>query len=164
MRSRQIRLTVLLSAAIVAGAASLFHFRADGGRRTRARYLKYEYRIPMRDGVMLFTQVYLPRDKTNTYPFLVRRTPFGVSPYGPDRYRPQLGASPQFDRAGYIFVFQDVRGIAAESEDPNQLCDARYKPFVPEGTPYYGPGAEFVVFTGRVEPAIIRAALRRKAV
>ncbi len=110
MRSRQISLTVLLSATIVAGAAWLFYFRTDGGRQTKARYIKYEYRIPMRDGVMLFTQVYLPRDKTKIYPFLVQRTPFGVSPYGQDRYRPQLGASPEFDRAGYIFVFQDVRG------------------------------------------------------
>lgn len=83
---------------------------ADGTRRTAARYIKHEYRIPMRDGVKLFTQVYLPKDGSKTYPFLVQRTPFGVQPYGEDRYRPQLGASPEFDRAGYIFVFQDVRG------------------------------------------------------
>ena len=64
----------------------------------------------MRDGVTLFTQVYLPKDSTKAYPFLVQRTPFGVSPYGSDHYRSQLGPSPEFDRSGYIYVFQDVRG------------------------------------------------------
>lgn len=28
----------------------------------RAHYTKYEYRIPMRDGVHLFTSVYVPKD------------------------------------------------------------------------------------------------------
>ena len=64
----------------------------------------------MRDGVTLFTQVYLPKDSTEAYPFLVQRTPFGVSPYGSDHYRSQLGPSPDFDHSGYIYVFQDVRG------------------------------------------------------
>lgn len=40
----------------------------------------------------------------------MQRIPFGVSPYGPDRYRSQLGSAPEFDHSGYIFVFQDVRG------------------------------------------------------
>jgi putative CocE/NonD family hydrolase len=95
---------------VIAGAAWLFYSQTDAARQTKARYKKYEFRIPMRDGVTLFTQVYVPRDKTKTHPFLVQRTPFGVSPYGESRYRPQLGPSPEFDGAGYIFVFQDVRG------------------------------------------------------
>ena len=28
----------------------------------RASYTKYEYRVPMRDGVRLFTSVYVPKD------------------------------------------------------------------------------------------------------
>jgi hypothetical protein len=95
---------------VIAGAAWLFHLRSDPVRRTKARYIKYEFRIPMRDRATLFTQVYVPRNKTKSYPFLVQRTPFGVSPYGVNRYRPQLGPSTEFDSAGYIFVFQDVRG------------------------------------------------------
>ncbi len=110
MRSRRLRVAVALAAVLAAGAAWLFYVRTDGGRRTRAHYIKYEYRIAMRDGVTLFTQVYVPRDRGKAYPFLVQRTPFGVSPYGTSGYRPQLGASSDFDRAGYIFVFQDVRG------------------------------------------------------
>ena len=110
MRSSRFGLAVALSAVIVAGGAWLFRLRNDGGRQTKEHYIKYEYRIPMRDGVTLFTQVYVPRDESKVYPLLIQRTPFGVSPYGENRYPPQLGASPKFDRAGYIFVFQDVRG------------------------------------------------------
>jgi uncharacterized protein len=76
----------------------------------KEHYTKYEYRIPMRDGVHLFTSVYVPKDDSHAYPFLVDRTPYSVGPYGVDQYRSQLGPSPEFDKAGYIFVFQDVRG------------------------------------------------------
>ena len=76
----------------------------------RAHYTKYEARIPMRDGKRLFTSIYVPKDTSHPYPFLMTRTPYTVSPYGVDNYRPQLGPSIAFDRAGYIFVFQDVRG------------------------------------------------------
>jgi uncharacterized protein len=64
----------------------------------------------MRDGVHLFTSVYVPKDSSHSYPFLINRTPYSVGPYGVDLYRKQLGPSPEFDKAGYIFVFQDVRG------------------------------------------------------
>jgi uncharacterized protein len=76
----------------------------------REHYTKYEYRIPMRDGVHLFTSIYVPKDTSRSYPFLIDRTPYSVAPYGVDKYRTHLGPSPDFDKAGYIFVFQDVRG------------------------------------------------------
>ena len=76
----------------------------------KEHYTKYEYRIPMRDGVRLFTAVYVPKDTLHTYPFLINRTPYDVGPYGEDEYRKHLGPSPDFDKAGYIFVLQDVRG------------------------------------------------------
>jgi putative CocE/NonD family hydrolase len=73
-------------------------------------YTKYEFRIAMRDGVRLFTSVYVPKDSSHAYPFLIQRTPYGVGPYGVDQYPLHLGPSPDFDKARYIFVFQDVRG------------------------------------------------------
>src|ERR1700694_1301585 len=76
----------------------------------KANYTKYEYRIPMRDGKRLFTAVYVPKDQATTYPILITRTPYNVKPYGADRYRDNLGPSPLFGKAGYIFVYQDVRG------------------------------------------------------
>ena len=58
----------------------------------REHYTKYEYRIPMRDGVHLFTSVYVPKDTSVAYPFLVNRTPYSVGPYGEDQYRSVAGA------------------------------------------------------------------------
>jgi putative CocE/NonD family hydrolase len=81
----------------------------------KAHYTKYEYRIPMRDGKKLFTAVYVPKASafgtdTGPYPFLMDRTPYSVGPYGEDEYPAQLGPSQEFEKGGYIFVYQDVRG------------------------------------------------------
>ena len=89
--------------------------QASAEDSVRAHYTKYEYRIPMRDGVRLFTAVYVPKvsafpDDPGPYPFLMDRTPYNVGPYGEDRYPPHLGPSDEFEEAGYIFVYQDVRG------------------------------------------------------
>ena len=107
MRSRIALLFVdfirgLLAASVGPGKTEEFN--------VREHYTKYEYRIPMRDGVHLFTSVYVPKDTSVAYPFLVDRTPYSVAPYGEDQYRSTLGPSEAFERAGYIFVYQDVRG------------------------------------------------------
>jgi putative CocE/NonD family hydrolase len=86
------------------------HCLAQGQAEVKARYTKYEYRIPMRDGKRLFTAVYVPKDQSKTYPFLMTRTPYSVRPYGADQYPENLGPSALFGKAGYIFVYQDVRG------------------------------------------------------
>lgn len=79
---------------------------------TKDLYQKYEYQIPMRDGVKLFTSVYVPRDasSTNTYPMVMQRTCYSVAPYGPDAYRNLVGPSATMMREKYIVVYQDVRG------------------------------------------------------
>jgi uncharacterized protein len=81
----------------------------------QSHYTKYEYRIPMRDGKRLFTAVYVPKvsafpQDRGPYPFLMNRTPYSASPYGEDQYATHLGPSDQFEKGGYIFVYQDVRG------------------------------------------------------
>ena len=76
----------------------------------KEHYTKYEYRIPMRDGKHLFTSVYVPKDSSRPYPFLMDRTPYSVAPYGVDQYKKSIGPSEEFEKAGYIFVYQDVRG------------------------------------------------------
>jgi len=94
--------------------AALFLFPAlvfsQGLEYVKANYTKYEYEIPMRDGVKLFTAVYLPKDASQKYPILMTRTPYSVAPYGVDHYRSGLGPSEKFGKEGYIFVYQDVRG------------------------------------------------------
>ncbi|MEM9454661.1 MAG: CocE/NonD family hydrolase [Myxococcota bacterium] len=76
----------------------------------RAHYRKQEVRIPMRDGVTLFTAIYHPRDPSGPVPILYKRTPYGVSPYGEDQVPATLGPSRTLMERGYIFVYQDVRG------------------------------------------------------
>ncbi len=85
----------------------------DGvGYDVREHYTKYEYRIPMRDGVRLLTSVLVPRDASawKPYPMLLMRSPFGVGPYGPDEYFPVGAQTVALLQAGYIFARQDVRG------------------------------------------------------
>ena len=60
--------------------------------------------IPMRDGVILYADVYRPI-RNGKYPVLVSRTPYSTQRY-PSAYEEPLF----FARRGYVFVFQDVRG------------------------------------------------------
>ena len=75
-----------------------------------ASYTKQEVSIPMRDGKKLFTAIYAPKDASRPWPILLTRTPYGVGPYGPDKFKSSLGPSPLFQKDGFIFVYQDVRG------------------------------------------------------
>jgi len=86
------------------------HADAPPEFNVKEHYTKYEFRIPMRDGKQLFTSIYVPKDSSRAYPFMVDRTPYSVAPYGVDQYKKSLGPSDEFQRAGYIFVYQDVRG------------------------------------------------------
>ncbi len=83
---------------------------AQGLEFVQANYTKYEYRVPMRDGKRLFTAVYVPKDASQTYPILLMRTPYSVTPYGVDHYPSDLRPNPAFAKAKYIFAYQDVRG------------------------------------------------------
>ena len=86
---------------------------AVGVEFVRENYSKYEMRIPMRDGVRLFTSVYVPKDAASdgkTYPIMMSRTPYSIRPYGEDQFPASLGPSELFAREKFIFVYQDVRG------------------------------------------------------
>lgn len=109
MRSRLLTITLTIAAAVSFLPVSSAQARPEG-YSVKEHYTKYEYRIPMRDGKKLFTSIYVPTDSSHPYPFLMVRTPYNVGPYGVDQYKTRLGPSEAFDRAGYIFVFQDVRG------------------------------------------------------
>ncbi len=66
--------------------------------------------LPMRDGVRLATDVYLPKSRTGPIPALLTRTPYSKTQAPtPGRVGIQdFGA--YFARAGYAVVVQDVRG------------------------------------------------------
>ncbi|MBC3933343.1 CocE/NonD family hydrolase [Undibacterium curvum] len=105
-----------LPVSAVAQAAASQDARLDPLRQRadyiREHYTKFEYRIPMRDGKRLFTAVYVPNDadRKKTYPVLMVRTPYSIAPYGADQYKGMLGPTAEYEKEGYIFAFQDVRG------------------------------------------------------
>ncbi|HXI53777.1 MAG TPA: CocE/NonD family hydrolase, partial [Candidatus Saccharimonadales bacterium] len=55
-------------------------------------YTKYEHRIPMRDGVRLFTRVYVPKNDSQAWPIILTRTPYALKPYGADNYSDPVGS------------------------------------------------------------------------
>ncbi len=73
-------------------------------------YTKYEHRIPMRDGVRLFTRVYVPKDDSQPWPILLTRTPYALKPYGTENYNDPVGSFRTLAKDGFILVTQDVRG------------------------------------------------------
>jgi len=103
-------LLVVFASCLLSYSNALAQETAKEANFVKAHYTKYEYRIPVRDGKRLFTSVYVPKDTSQPYPILMQRTPYSVGPYGEDQYKERLGPSDEFEKAGYIFVYQDVRG------------------------------------------------------
>ncbi len=91
-------------------------------------YTKKEIYISMRDGIRLFTSVYIPKDNTETHPILLVRTPYSCRPYGENKY---INYWDNYKKAylkeRYILVIQDVRGRwMSEGEFVN------IRPFIPD--------------------------------
>lgn len=76
----------------------------------RDNYSKIDTTITMRDGVKLYTIIYIPKDASAKYPFLMERTPYSIAPYGDGNYARSLGPNNALMQEKYIFVYQDVRG------------------------------------------------------
>jgi putative CocE/NonD family hydrolase len=113
--ARRIRIglvAVLAAASAISCAPAADYTEEEDIQFLRDNYTKHEYRIPMRDGARLFTAVYVPQDTAESHPFMVKRTPYTVRPYGEDQFPRWLGpvGDRRFAEEGYIFVYQDVRG------------------------------------------------------
>jgi len=104
MRNKKLLSSILLFSFIL-----IYPFVAQAQKKFTVKdyYTKSEYRIPMRDGINLYTVVYTPKDTTLNYPLLLWRTPYSCWPYGEDQYR---NLPTELAKEGYIFVYQDVRG------------------------------------------------------
>lgn len=78
----------------------------------KKNYYKQERQIRMRDGVQLFTAIYLPKDNTEKHPILITRTPYSAAPYGEQYLSPNLWNIywNSYAHEHYIIVVQDVRG------------------------------------------------------
>jgi uncharacterized protein len=73
-------------------------------------YTKQEVNIKMRDGLVLFTSIYSPKDTSKKYPIIMQRTPYNCAPYGLDQYKRSIAPNETMMKEGYIVVYQDVRG------------------------------------------------------
>ena len=100
-------LRFLLAGVLFLPAASPARLSAQDSVPTwvREHYSRRDVLIPMRDGVRLFTTIYAPKDSSERLPILLTRTP-----YGTDTYLRVFGPGPTFGQAGFIIVYQDVRG------------------------------------------------------
>ncbi len=75
---------------------------AGTGAPRKIRILRHQP-VPMRDGTVLYADVYLPAEP-GRYPVIVSRTPYGVQRDGSHQ------RLIRFAQNGYAAVFQDVRG------------------------------------------------------
>ena len=65
----------------------------------------------MRDGVKLFTSIYIPKDSSQKHPIMMTRTPYSCSPYGKDKFKNFWSRNTkEYLLQKYIVVTQDVRG------------------------------------------------------
>jgi putative CocE/NonD family hydrolase len=79
-------------------------------QKASERFTKQEAMIPMRDGIKLNTEIYIPKQTTGPVPILLTRTPYGLG-HDQEGFSPALFSSyRELSEDGYIFVFQDIRG------------------------------------------------------
>jgi putative CocE/NonD family hydrolase len=113
---RRLRISFIAVAAI---ATILFPLTArhssthaqQSSREYTAVFDKIEAMIPVRDGIKLHTEIYIPKNASTPLPILFERTPYGISsPNSSGGYTSMLGRYNEMISEGYIFVFQDIRG------------------------------------------------------
>lgn len=101
---------ILLLAALLAVLPRVTMAQVIDSAWVAENYVKEEVRIPMRDGVRLFTAIYRPKSPAGARPVILRRTPYSVGLYGPGKLNEPGGLWADFMRLGYVMVLQDVRG------------------------------------------------------
>ncbi|MCC6370852.1 MAG: CocE/NonD family hydrolase [Bacteroidia bacterium] len=97
-----------------------------------AHYSKKEEMIKMRDGVKLYTAIYIPKDKSEKHPILMMRTPYSAGAYGANKFSPSVYSTHWFNyvKENYIIVLQDVRGkymSEGEFEDVRPFIENKKK-------------------------------------
>jgi len=91
--------------------------------------------IPMRDGIKLYTEVYIPKGKEGPLPIILERTPYDAH-LGDGEYSERLALYAEFFEEGFIFALQDLRGRLrsegehitlrpqADPDDPNGIDES----------------------------------------
>ncbi len=100
-----------------------------------------EEMIPMRDGVRLFTAIYVPKDLSQPRPMLMKRTPYSCRPYGETNFPDRADPGAEYALDNYILIVQDVRGCyMSEGQFVNMtphIADKQSKSDVDESTDTY---------------------------
>jgi putative CocE/NonD family hydrolase len=108
-RSLQMRLLLLLVLSAAPVCAQVPNPALD------SLFDRREARIPMRDGVHLFTVILTPKRQSGPLPVLMSRTPYGTGGWG-GTFHIDVGFR-ELIADGYVFIFQDIRGQhASEGE------------------------------------------------
>jgi uncharacterized protein len=130
MNNHIVRKAVLLFV-VLAAAVSVSAQQSD------APFTRTEAMVPMRDGVRLYTQIYVPTKNTDKLPVLLLRTPYGLGDLSPAQ---MYAALPELAADGYVVVRQDIRG-RFKSEGAfvmlRQPRDPKDKKAIDEGTDTY---------------------------
>lgn len=135
---KSLKFTLLIFSILISATTS-FAQESDSAY-VRSHYTKIERQIPMRDGVKLFTSIYIPKDQSKKFPIMLNRTPYTVAPYGENLYKLSLGNFPGMMREGFIFVYQDVRGkwmSEGEFDDIRPQTTKKGKNAIDESTDTY---------------------------
>jgi hypothetical protein len=103
-------LSVLFLATIALFPRPSFEAQGQAPPDTSLKFNKLDMMIPMRDGVRLHTEIYTPKDAKEPLPFILERTPYGLSDDDKGYSRIIYGTYSEMAPDGYIFVFQDIRG------------------------------------------------------
>ena len=82
---------------------------AQNANYVKENYTKIDTTITMRDGIKLYTIIYVPKDSSQRYPILMQRTPYSVWPYLSSNYPSSIMPGKMMEEK-YIYVKQDVRG------------------------------------------------------
>jgi uncharacterized protein len=98
---------VTLIGALALSVASPQHAPTDSD--LHEVFTKQDAMIPMRDGVRLHTEIYVPKNSMQSLPFLLTRTPYGLND-DEKGFARGFNAYKELIPDGYIFVFQDIRG------------------------------------------------------
>ncbi|AXE16638.1 X-Pro dipeptidyl-peptidase [Runella rosea] len=98
-------------------------------------YEKWDRQITMRDGIKLYTIIYIPKDKSQNYPILIERTPYSAGPYGEGNYTGNgPGPSKLLSEEKYIFVTQDVRGRYMSEGKFEEMTPHKFTKKTPQDT------------------------------
>jgi uncharacterized protein len=80
------------------------HAQAPSGD---SRFTRTDAMVPMRDGVKLYTQVFVPKGAKEPLPILFLRTPYGIDGRAERNFKVYLR---DLVEDGYAFAYQDIRG------------------------------------------------------